>query len=143
MYFQELNRTDADTVFTVGKNIYSTSALFAGDVICFDVATFDGHRVTKPATANLNLPAGVAAEGIAINDIGIIQCYGFRNDVDVGGTTSAVAGDQCIMANASFDLAVITAGLEVGKGTHAPLYVIGTGYTPTTAIDKAVFIRCL
>lgn len=143
IYFQRINRDDPERVFINVQNVYSTAALAAGDAVCFDVATFDGVRVTNPLTANLNLPAGVAAEAIAVNGFGLVQAYGFRDDVDVDGTTGLGAGDALLIANASFDLILDAAEVTGAKGAFAPCFVAGEAYTTGAAADKAVFIRCL
>lgn len=142
MYLQRINRDDPEKIFINVQNIYSTAALAAGDIVCFDVSTFDGVRVTQPATANLALPAGAAAEAIAVNGYGLVQAWGYRADVDVDGTTGLGAGDPLAITNGSFDLTLATA-VTNAAGQYAPCFVAGVAYTTGAAADKAVFIRCI
>jgi hypothetical protein len=140
MYSQRINRDDPERVFINVKNIYTTASLAAGDVVCYDVATFDGVRVTQPLTANLGLVVGVAAETIATNGYGLVQCWGYRDDVDVDGTTGLAAGDVLKTANASFDLAYYTTATVASITAYR--FIAGEAFT-TGLADKKVFIRCL
>ena len=143
MRFQHINREDAEKIYISVKSVYTTASLAAGDVVCFDVATFDGLRVTNPLTANLNLIAGVASQTIANGDFGAVQAYGYADNVDVDGTSGLGAGDPLQVSNASFDLTLVTAGAEVGKGWLKPAFVAGEAYTAGAAADKKVFVRAL
>lgn len=140
MYFQRINRDDPEKGFINVQNIYSTAALAAGDVVCYDVGTYDGVRVTQPATANLHLACGAAAEAIAVNGYGLVQCWGYRDDIDVDGTTGLGAGDPLKIANGSFDLALYTTAIA---NPTAVRFVAGEAYTTGAAADKAVFLRCI
>ena len=139
MYFQRINRDDPEKVFINVQSVYTTASLAAGDIVCFDVATYDGVRVTNPLTANLHLVCGAAAETIANGGFGLVQAWGFRNDIDVDGTSGGNAGDVLKHANASFDLLKYTTAQLV---TAHPYFVAGTSFSTGTS-DRAVFLRCI
>ena len=140
MYSQRINRDDPEKIFINVQSVYTTASLAAGDVVCFDVATYDGVRVTNPLTANFGLVAGVAAETIANGGFGLVQCYGYRDDVDVDGTTALAAGDVLKIANASFDLAYFTTATSANHLAYR--FIAGEAFT-TGLADKKVMVRCL
>ena len=139
MYSQRINRDDPEKIFINVQCVYTTG-LVAGDVCCFDVATYDGVRVTGPATANLGMVAGVAAETIANNGFGLVQCWGYRDDVDVDGTTALAAGDVLKIANGSLDLAYFTTATSANHLAYR--FIAGEAFT-TGLADKKVMVRCL
>ncbi len=140
MYFQRINRDDPEKVFINVQNIYSTAALAAGDIVSYDIGTYDGIRVTQPATANLGLVCGAAAEAIAVNGYGLVQCWGYRDDIDVDGTTGLGAGDALKCADGSFDLALYTTATNGGTCFR---FLAGEAYTTGAAANKKVFLRCV
>ena len=140
MFSQRINRDDPEKIFINVQSIYSTAALAAGDMVCYDVATYDGVRVTQPATANLHLSCGAAAEAIAVNGFGLVQAWGFRDDIDVDGTTGLGAGDPLKIADGSFDLALYTTAIV---NPFAVRFVAGEAYTTGAAANKQVFLRCI
>jgi len=108
--------------------------------VCFDVATYDGVRVTNPLTANFGMVAGAAAEAIVNGGFGLVQCYGYRDDVDVDGTTALAAGDVLKLVTASFDLAYFTTATSANHLAYR--FIAGEAFT-TGLADKKVMIRCL
>lgn len=140
MYSQRINRDDPEKVFINVQSVYTTASLQPGDVVCYDVATYDGVRVTNPLTANFALACGVAAEVIANGGFGLAQCWGYRDDVDVDGTTGLAAGDVLKMTTGSFDLSYYTTATSASRLAYR--FAAGEAFT-TGLADKKVMIRCI
>jgi len=93
MLFKRISRSDPEKIFVVAKNSWSTKSLANGDVVVWDWTTdVDGVGVTAAiATENVSngvAVAGVAAETIAHNAYGLIQCYGYHSAVKCHSMTS-------------------------------------------------------
>jgi hypothetical protein len=142
MWFQGINRSDADKVFRNIQYIYSTAASVVGQAVSYDVGTFDGVRATRPATANLSVPAGIIDAVIAVDDYGPIQIWGPNANALVDGTTGLGAGDPLAITNGSFNLTLATA-VTNAAGQFAPCFVAGEAYTTGAAAAKDVFVSCL
>lgn len=142
MWFIGINRDQADKAFRTIKSVYSTASLAVGNVVAYDVATFDGVRVTRPATANLALAAGVVAAVIANGEYGKIQTWGYNADNLVDGVTSLNAGDPLAITNGSFNLTLATA-VTNAAGSYLPAFAAGVSYTTGAAAAKAVMVRCI
>jgi hypothetical protein len=146
MWFQKVNRSDAEKVFISVYNSYATAAVTVGQVVAFDYTTdADGVGVTRPTTALLPLVAGVVAQpSIAAGDYGLIQVYGHNTDALVEGATDVAVGDQLAAQNASFSLVkCAVTGISAANDYVATFFVAGQAYTTTAAAAKKVFIRCL
>lgn len=79
MIFKRINRTSAETVFIVVKNV-SGSTMTAGYSCVFDLsASVDGVRVTQVTSEDLQAFAGVADADIANGEYGLVQVYGYRS----------------------------------------------------------------
>ena len=79
----------------------------AGDVVCYSVTNVITqtamYEVTKPATANLNVMAGVALGAIpATTGQGWIQIHGYNPTVNVTGDTDITLGDSLKGVNGQF-----------------------------------------
>jgi hypothetical protein len=142
MLFQRINRSDAETIFSVVYNV-AGAQLTNGYACVWDVSTADGVRVTKPATATLSLLVGVAAADIADSAYGKVQVYGYKASgwTYPNQTTAIAAGDVLIPVDSSFHLTRSAASTGISG-----LVMAGESYaTMTTSVtaNKKVFIRCL
>lgn len=83
------------------KNV-SGGSLALGDTVTFDTTAMDGVRISKPATANLSLIAGVLVQALANNAYGLAQCYGYNAYASVTNhaTQAIAAGDILVPVNA-------------------------------------------
>lgn len=143
MWFQGINRDDPEKVFRTAQNIYSTADVTAGQALCYDVSTFDGIRVTQPATANLHLMAGIATGTMAQNEYGAIQIGGYCDIALVDGTTGLGAGDPLAVTNGTFNLTLDASEVTGAKGVVPHFAVAGEAYTTGAAAAKAVWLRCI
>jgi len=147
MLFQRVNRSDAEKVFVVVKNV-SGGALVAGEGVQWDVsATVDGVNVTTPATAELSAFAGITTEAVADDGYSIIQVYGYNSAVNVLNdiTTAMVAGQILLPVNGdgTFSAAAATSDASDGKsGFVVTLQTLATATTPI-ANDVKCFIRAM
>lgn len=142
MLFQRINRSDAEQIFAAVYNVMGAT-LTAGYAAVLDTATFDGLRVTKPATATLSLLFGCANKDISDSSYGIAQIYGYRQSAFVTNDTSQAiaAGDILIPVNAQNYLARSAA--SDGKSGFV---IAGQSFATATApaaAQKNVFLRCL
>lgn len=142
MMFQRINREDAEKVFSMFYNV-AGATVTANYPAVFDIATADGVRVSKPATATLSLFVGIANRDIADSAYGLFQQYGYRASAFVTNDTSVAvaAGDILIPVNAQWYLARSAAS----DGKSGFIYAgeaFATAATPAAANKKA-FIRAL
>jgi len=146
MLFQRINRSDAEKVFIVVKNSWSTAAITVGQVVAFDYVTDqDGVSVTRPATSLLAMPAGIVeTASIAIGDYGFVQVYGHNANALVSGSSGTTFGTPLKMVNALFNLYRISSAITVGFAASAShSFVCGEVQSTGVAVAKKVFIRCL
>lgn len=142
MLFQRINRADAEQVYAAVYNVMG-AVITAGYGCVLDTSTFDGLRVTKPATATLSLLFGVANQAIADSAYGIAQIYGFRQSAFVTNDTSQAisAGDILIPVNAQ-NYFKWSAASDGKSGFVIAGQSFATATTPAAA-NKNVFLRCL
>ena len=142
MKFQHINHDDHERMFITVQS--AMGSMSAGMAVCFDVSTFDGVRVAAPATANLNLFAGICVAPFSQNEYGIAQCYGKAGSVLLDSTTGLGAGDPLKVTDGNAYLSLVTAGDEQGKGWLNPFVVAGVAYTNGATIPVGtVFIKAL
>lgn len=145
MLFQRLNRTDAEKVFVIVKNI-SGGTMTANYPAVWDISSPDGIAVSKPATATLCLFVGIADADIAEQGYGLVQVYGYRASAYMTNDTSAavVAGDPLVCVAAQWYLDLTGTGGS-GDGKSAWIYAAEAFATATTpaASTKKVLIRAL
>jgi hypothetical protein len=144
MLFQRINRTDAETVFTIVYNI-SAATVTAGYPVVWDITAPDGVSVSKPATATLSCLVGIATSDIANSAYGKVQVYGYKASAYVTNnvTTAIAAGNILIPVDSAWTLAYGAAS----DGKSGLVYAAESFATATTtllaAANKKVFIRCL
>jgi|GEM_PF-4184780 len=142
MLFQRINRSDAETVFSIFYNV-SAATITSGYPAVWDITAPDGVAVSKPATATLSLIVGIATANIADSAYGKFQIYGYKASAFMTNDTSVAiaAGNILIPVTAVWHLA--RSGASDGKsGFLYAAEAYATGATPVAA-NKKVFIRCL
>lgn len=142
MMFPAVNRSDAETVFMIVYNV-AGATITANYPAVWDIATSDGVRVSKPATATLSLLVGLANRDIADSNYGTVQVYGYRASGYMTNDTSVAvaAGDIMIPVNAQWYLAR-SAASDGKSGFVYAGQAFATATTPAAA-NKSVFLRCL
>lgn len=98
MQIQQLNRTDAEKVFILVKNVDGTGSMTTGLAVCIAEAgaSIDGVSATLSTAAKWKGFVGIAAQDIAINSFGLVQSYGFAASVQISGVGTSItvtAGD--------------------------------------------------
>ena len=144
MLFKRINRTLADTVFMIVKNV-SGSTITAGYSCVFDLSTsVDGVRVTQASAADLNAFAGVADQDIADSEYGRIQIWGYRSSALIYHTSVAFVAGDVLGPSAGIwglqRLAAGTVGNAKGFAFCAEAVATSSALTATTA---KVFLRAL
>lgn len=150
MRFQQINMTDGDKIFVRGINV-STETLAKGYALCLDTATagYLGARMTKPATANLNLFVGINAEtlAVAVNDNFDCQVYGAatyaRIIQDTTAAGSVAVGSVLIPSNADWNLKLSGATAVGAYGRCQSLTAVATATNTSAATSQAVWLTCL
>jgi len=142
MFFQRINRSDPEKVFITAKNSYSTSAVTAGQAVCWDLTTdIDGVSVTKPTTALINVPAGlVESTSIAAGEYGLIQVYGINTNAYIDGSSGTAGGTALRCVDTKFNLLRVSTAWLHGGFVFNSGSVFSTG---AAAGSKKVFIRGL
>lgn len=101
MLIQQLNRTDAEKVQIMVKNVDGSGSITTGYGVMFATAgaSIDGISSTKLTGAAVKGFVGVATQDIAINGFGLATAWGFVNSVqlsNVGSSITITAGDTLI-----------------------------------------------
>ena len=104
MFSHQVNRTDADKVFTVVHNVDGAS-ITTGHGVRYvggtgaEVVSADGIQAVKiNAAADCYNFAGIAAQDIADTEYGLVQCWGYVDSIMLSHEgTSVTVG--CLAAN--------------------------------------------
>jgi hypothetical protein len=101
MQIQQLNRTDAETVNIIVKNVDGGGSITTGlgATMLVGAASIDGIGVVKDAAAGRKAFVGVAVDDIPINGYGRLRAWGLCNSVLVsneGSSVTVTAGDVLI-----------------------------------------------
>ena len=143
MLFKRINRTLAETVFMVVKNV-SGSTITAGYSCVFDVgSSVDGVRVTQASSTDLQAYAGVADADIADTAYVRIQVWGYRASAYIYSSvgTSAI-GDNLNPKAAQWGLEPVT-----GAGAYKAFAFLCEAITASSSSSykttAKVFIRAL
>lgn len=142
MIFKQSNRTDAEQVFIVCRNI-TGATVSAGAPVEWDVVTAtDGNAVTQSKSGSLaGLFAGISHDSLADSACGLVQVYGFRTSAWVSGSTAAVAipGQFLIPVSGYLDNTTMSAATTSGHVFCSMMETIST-----TAVQQAnIFIRAM
>ena len=146
MLFQRINRSDAETVFSIFYNV-SAATITANYPAVWNVSSPDGVTVSKPATATLSLIVGIATADVANSAYGKFQVYGYKASAYITNGTSAAsdiaAGDILIPIDAQWYLG--RSGASDGKSgfIYAAEAFASATAGAVAASTKKVFIRCL
>ncbi len=103
MLIQQLNRTDAERIQLIVKNVDGSGSLTTGFGVALAVAaaSADGISAVKAQAALNTTFVGVAAQDIAINAFGLITAWGFAASVAVSqsvGSYTIAAGATLIIS---------------------------------------------
>lgn len=98
MQIQQVNRTDAEKVFIVVKNVDGTGSMTTGLGVNLVAAgaSIDGVSAIQSTAATWKGFVGVAHQDIAINAYGLVQSWGFASSVQISGVGTSItvtAGD--------------------------------------------------
>lgn len=101
MLIQQLNRTDAEKIQIMVKNVDGSGSITTGFGAMFVMAgaSIDGISSTKSTGAAVKGFVGVSTQDIAINGFGLVTAWGFVNSVqisNVGSSITITAGDTLI-----------------------------------------------
>jgi len=144
MLFQRLNREDSEKVFAIFYNV-AGATITSGYPAVWDIATADGVRVSKPATATLSMIVGISTQDITDSAYGKFQVYGYKTQgLLVNDVTAVAAGDIMIPVNGQWYLARSAASDGKSGFVYAgEAYASVTQTTLQAGALKKVFIRCL
>lgn len=101
MLIQQLNRTDAEKIQIMVKNVDGGGSITTGLGVMFATAgaSIDGVSSVRATAAGVKGFVGVATQDIAINGFGLATAWGFVNSVqlsNVGTSITVTAGDTLI-----------------------------------------------
>lgn len=151
MLFQQLNRSDAEKVYVICKNIKGSTAS-AYYPVFYDTADstngLDGHAVSGARTGQEFMFAGIPQADIADDAHGLVQVYG-KGSAYVLVTSSMDAGDQCKPADSTVHLvnhipvsATSTVAIvDTPWNFVTAMSAMASGIS--TAVKEPVFIRAL
>lgn len=99
MIIQQVNRSDAERIQLIVKNVDGGGSITTGFGVCAPIsgASIDGISVVKATGALARGFMGVAIQDIAINGFGLVTAWGYVNSVqisNVGTSITITAGDQ-------------------------------------------------
>jgi hypothetical protein len=98
MLIQQLNRTDAEKIQIVVKNVDGGGSITTGlgAALVQTGASIDGISAVRSTAALWKGFVGVSQQDIAINGFGLVTAWGFANSVaisNVGTSITVTAGD--------------------------------------------------
>lgn len=111
MQTQRINRTDAEKVFIIARNM-SGATMTANGAVCLDLGTtIDGKSAIKPASASFLGFIGMADADIADTGYGRVQAWGYRDSVLLsheGSSVTVTKGDALHVVNGQYGLSTST-----------------------------------
>lgn len=101
MLIQQLNRTDAEKIQLMFKNVDGSGSITTGFGVMLATAgaSIDGISSTKSTGAAIKGFIGVSTQDVAINGFGLCTAWGFVNSVqvsNVGTSITITAGDTLL-----------------------------------------------
>ena len=152
MLFQQINRSNAEKVYVICKNIKGAVAS-ANYPLFYDTADTtggnDGYAVSAARTGQKFMFAGIPPTAIADDGVGLVQVYG-KGSAYVLVTTSMVAGDQLDASISTVHLVnfipVSATSLVTTETTNPWNFVTAMSAMASgisTAVLEPVFIRAL
>ena len=150
MRFQRINLQDGDKIFMRGINV-STETLSKGYALCLDTATAGsfGARMTKPATANLNLFVGLCSESdsVPVSNSFDVQVYGActyaRIIQDTTAAGSVASGGVLLPSNADWNLKLSGQTAVGAVGMVVAATAVATATNTSAATGQAVWLRAM
>lgn len=143
MEFKQTNRTGAEAVYIICRNI-AGAALSAGVPVEWDVVTAtDGNAVTSAKSAGAaGLFVGVTHTALADSAYGPIQVYGFRQSAYVSSdsATSPLPGTFLQPTNGRFEVMTMSAATTSG---HINAVLMETVATSSALANRNIFLRAL
>lgn len=134
MIFQQLNRTDAENVYRIVKNVEGATITTGLPVSLVNTSTDGVSAVIANAAADYTGFIGVANQDIANNDYGRVQISGFVNSIllsHVGTSITINAGDPLVPAPSGFFSGAPTyanSGFKFLFASNVPVAVSGSAY---------------
>lgn len=102
MLIQQLNRTDAEKIQLMVKNVDGGGSITTGLGAAFPItgASIDGISSVRATGALARGFVGVATQDIAINGFGLVTAWGFVNSVQISnvGTSITITGGDILRA---------------------------------------------
>ena len=151
MIFQRINRTDAEKMFVIVKNGYSTAPITVGQAVMWGLTAADGLTVTRPTARATNAGTAVAgavsSASIAFGSYGLVQVYGYHSALRArtvtGGTPAIAAGrPMCLnVAGSVFCFESIATGSAVILRFPCGFFYGATSVFTTATV--AGFLKCL
>jgi hypothetical protein len=134
MLFQRVNRTDAEKVFVIVKNVQGAT-ITTGRPVAYTATSMDGiSAVIADAAADYLLFSGVADQDIPNNEYGRVQIAGMVNSIylsNVGTSITINAGDPLVPGPAGFFSAAPTyanSGFRWLSASNVPAAVSAAAY---------------
>ncbi len=136
MLIQQLNRTDAEKVQIVVKNVDGSGSITTGMgvVLCDLAASMDGIGALKGLVVSAKYFVGVAAQDIPINGFGLVTAWGYAASVFLSqsvGSWTITAGDTLILG-ATQSGAFTSVVLAQAVSTQFYRYVVAAGAVADT-----------
>ncbi len=134
MQFQQLNRTDAENVYRIVKNVQGATITTGRGVSLVNTSTDGVSAVIADAAADYTGFIGVATQDIANNDYGRVQISGFVNSVlvsHVGSSITINAQDPLVPAPSGFFSGAPTyanSGFKYLFASNVPAAVSGASF---------------
>lgn len=145
MQIQQVNRTDAEKIFLIIKNVEANSITtgMGAALIHTGVASIDGVQAVKVTAALAKGFVGYAVQDIASNAYGLVQCWGYCNSVQLSNSTTSVtvtSGDNLQPGAVAGTMATLL--LNEGISTLAYRYSI-LANTPNTISSAPMWVSAL
>jgi len=101
MQIQQINKSDAETVSIIVKNVDGGGSITTGNGVCLVVtgASIDGLSAVKSTAANQRGFVGIAVQDVPINSYGLVRSWGIVSSVllsHVGSSLTITRGDTLI-----------------------------------------------
>ncbi len=148
MLFQQLNRSDPEKIFLIGRA--EAGALVVDQLVCWDMTGITANQIATASTGILGLVAGVLPAAIASSAYGLVQAYGYYPTalvtIHTSGSTDAVAGAPLypVDAQTAWEYAAAADGVDDGVDkSFAVLLEAVTFVTTITSETHKVFLRCM
>jgi hypothetical protein len=143
MEFKQTNRTGAEAVYIICRNI-TGAAVSAGVPVEWDVVTAtDGNAVTAAKSgSSAGLFVGVAHTALADSAYGPVQVYGFRQSAYVSSNSadSPAPGTFLQPTNGRFEIMTMSAATTSG---HINAVLMETVATSSALAQRNIFLRCM